>query len=171
MVTLDPVLHSVMWSEWSWRGHLAWTGTYGESVMETSQPLEQTSLLSDSGTSQHVRAPQEWRPGFPPTLQLVSVVLQLAKRACLPCIGTQDSYAQSVAQTTHPSGGCPPVLSPFSSESCPRDTGLKPIALLPFLPVYLSYSLGHTGVLLSVSSWFSVIIFPHVDVFLMCLWG
>ena len=36
-----------------------------------------------------------------------------------------------------PQGGCPPVHSPFSSESLPRSPGPNLITFLPNLPDYL----------------------------------
>lgn len=60
------------------------------------------------------------------------------------------------------------MQSHFSSEYPPRAL----ITSLPFQSnsVWIINSLGHTGVFLPVSCWFSVRTLPHVDAFLMCSW-
>ena len=112
-----------------------------------------------------------WSLGFlQPSCQ--SVVFKPTKGTCLPSAGWGAQY---VVQTP-PSPGriCKPMISPSSSLSLPRDVSLDLIASPPFLPdslwIFL-YSLGCQRVFLPVSSLFSVRIYFHVDVLLMCLWG
>ena len=58
-------------------------------------------------------------------------------------------------------------LSPFPGAQVPTQCFFSHPTLLC---LYLSYSLGCTGVLLTVSSYFSVRNVLHVDAFLICLW-
>ena len=100
--------------------------------------------------------------------------LQLAKGACLACSQHQGWGTQYVAETTHSPGRvsiC--VISPFlwvlsqGHGSWPDHFFFFPT----WFHVELSCSLGCEGIFWPVSSYFSVEIVLHVDVFLMYLWG
>lgn len=88
----------------------------------------------------------------------------------IPCVRLLGWDAQSVALTTHSPGRCPPVLSPFSSESPPSGTSPDLITSFPFLANYVTIFLTALFIYQYLCQ-FSARIVSHVDISFTCLSG
>ena len=121
----------------------------------------------------HACTPHKWRPGFPqPSWSLQRSSHQ--PKGLIPRAGHRYWATPSVAHTAHSPGRvsvCGISLFLWVPSQGHRSWPNHFSSLPTQLHMYLSDSLGCTVVLMTVSSYFSVRIVLHVDVFLMCLWG